>query len=191
MAEFVDYIPMNLNDPNLTPHDGRNSRVDPGTYEFEVDKAVFDQSKKGNKVLRVTLRVITEGPMHGRTMMGSYVISDEEFPRRRMLSLVQSCRAVVDQQGGFSASSLIGCHLIADVVAHQWDDIDAKSGLPVTRDGTRYEGERPVDGGDEAVHTQVASAPANKPAAAAPPANAPRRPTPPSANGRGAQTPRS
>lgn len=182
MAEFVDYINMNMNDPSLTPHDGKSQRVDPGTYEFEVDKAVFDQSKKGNKVLRVTLRVVTDGAMAGRTMMGSYVISDEEFARRRMLALVKATQAVTDQSGGFSAASLVGCHLLADVIAHSWDDIDAKTGMPVTKDGTRYEGERSVNGDDDGVHTQIASAPAK--AAAAPPANAPRRPAAPAANGR-------
>src|SRR5271167_1882190 len=109
MAEFGDYINMNMSDPALTPHDGSSQRVDPGTYEWEVEKAVFDQSKMGNKVLRVTLKVVSEGAMCGRTMMGSYVISEEEFARRRMKALVNATQAVVDASGGFSAASLVGC----------------------------------------------------------------------------------
>jgi hypothetical protein len=182
-VEFVDYIPMNLNDPGLTPHDGKSQRVEPGTYIFEVEKAVFDQSKKGNKVLRVTLKIADEGAMQGRQMMGSYVISDEEFARRRMLALVRATRADVDQTGGFSAASLIGLRLRADVVAHSWEDIDAKTGLPAQREGTRYEGERPEFDDDEGqVHTQVAAATPAK-TAGTPPSNAPRRPNAPATNG--------
>lgn len=185
MSDFVDYIPMNLNDPNLTPHDGKQQRVDPGTYEFEVEKAVFDQSKKGNKVLRVTMKIVSDGPMKGRQMTGSYVINDEEFSRRRMLALVKASQCEVDERGGFSAAKLVGCHLLADVVSHSWDDINAKTGMPETREGTRYEGERPIDFAAEEEHpvqTQVAQAaptPATPRRSAAAATNGTARPQPP------------
>lgn len=180
MAEFVDYISMNLSDPGITAHDGRSQRIDPGTYDFEITKAVFDQSRKGNRTLRVTATVISEDNMKGRSMVCSYVISDDEFARRRMKALVEAAGAVLDAQGGFSREALVGLRFTADVVIDTFDDIDAKTGQPVTRDATKWIGERPYEG--------VASAPvAQKPAtqAAAPATQgAPRRPAAPANNGR-------
>lgn len=178
MAEFVDYIPMNLNDPNLTPHDGRSQRVDPGTYDFEVTKAVFDQSRKGNRTLRVTAQVITDdSPMKGRSMVGTYVISDEDFARRRMKALVEATNAVLDAQGGFAKDALIGLRFTADVVVETFDDIDSKTGQPVTKDFTKWIGERAFEGGASA---QAQAQAPRAPAQAAP--SAPRRPAAP-ANG--------
>jgi hypothetical protein len=185
MAEFVDYIGMNLNDPNITAHDGRSQRVDPGTYDFEVDKAVFDQSRKGNRTLRVTARVIAvhdpaQEAMKGRSMVCSYVISDEEFARRRMKAIIEATGAQLDQQGGFSRESLIGLRFTGDVVIDTFDDIDAKTGQPVTRDVTKWNGERPCGGEAPAAQAPRAAAPAPAPAQAG---GAPRRPAAPQ-NGR-------
>jgi hypothetical protein len=176
MAEFVDYIGMNLSDPNITAHDGRSQRIEPGTYDFEIDKAVFDQSRKGNRTLRVTARVVTDGEMKGRTLVGSYVISEDEFARRRMKALIEAAGAQLDAQGGFSKDAIVGLHFTADVILDTFDDIDAKSGQPVTKEFTKWIGERAYEG------QPVAAAPR----AAAPVAGGPRRPAPP-ANGSAAR----
>lgn len=177
MAEFVDYISMNLSDPNITAHDGRSQRVDPGTYDWEITKAVFDQSRKGNRTLRVTAQVVNEDTtMKGRSMVCSYVISDEDFARRRMKALIEATGATLDAQGGFAKDALIGLRFTADVVIDTFDDIDAKTGQPVTRDVTKWIGERPYEGSAPA----QAQAPKAAPQTAAP--SAPRRPAAP-ANG--------
>jgi len=180
MAEFVDYISMNLGDPAITAHDGRSQRIEPGTYDFEIDKAVFDQSRKGNRTLRVTAKVANEGEMKGRTLTGSYVISEDEFARRRMKALIEASGAVLDAQGGFSRDSLVGLYFTADVILDTFDDIDAKSGQPITKEFTKWIGERAYEGAGAAPAPR-ATAPA--PAVAAAPQGGARRPAPP-ANGR-------
>jgi hypothetical protein len=181
MAEFVDYISMNLGDPSITAHDGRSQRVDPGTYDFEITKAVFDQSKKGNRTLRVTAMVISDdSPMKGRSLMGVYVISDDEFARRRMKAIVEASAIDLDPQGGFSREALTGARFTADVIIDTFDDIDSKTGQPVTKDFTKWIGERVYEG--SAAPVQQTAKPAAAPAAA----NAPRRPAAPAANGSGA-----
>jgi hypothetical protein len=179
MADFVDYISMNLG-PDVSPHDGRSQRIDPGTYDFEVDKAVFDQSKKGNRTLRVTAKVLNEGEMKGRTLTGSYVISEDDFARRRMKALIVATGAELDAQFGFVKDSLLGLYFTADVILDTFDDIDAKSGQPITKEFTKWIGERPYEG---AAAAPVASAPRAAAPAAAAPQGGPRRPAPP-ANGR-------
>jgi hypothetical protein len=181
MAEFVDYISMNLSDPSVTPHDGRSQRVEPGTYDFSIDKAVFDQSRKGNRTLRITAKIESEGEMKGRTLTGSYVISDDEFARRRMKALIEASGAVLDAQGGFSRESLVGLYFTADVVLDTFDDIDAKTGQPVTKEFTKWIGERAYEGGAVPAQAPKAAAPA-----AAAPQGGPRRPAPP-ANGSAAR----
>lgn len=178
MAEFVDYIGMNLSDPGITAHDGRSQRIDPGTYDFEVKEAKFDQSRKGNRTLRVTAAVIDESPMKGRTMVCSYVIADDEFARRRMKALIQATDIALDPQGGFSREALIGTRFTADVVIDTFDDIDSKTGQPVTRDVTKWQGERLYEG-------QAAPAAKAAPQQTASTQGAPRRPAPPAAQGNG------
>jgi hypothetical protein len=186
MAEFVDYISMNLGDPNITAHDGRSQRIEPGTYDFEITKATFDQSKKGNRTLRVTVMVVSDDAMKGRSMIGTYVISEDEFARRRMKALIEAASIQLDASGGFSREALIGGRFTADVIIDTFDDIDSKTGLPVTKDFTKWIGERVYEGG---------AAPAARPAAAAAaPAvsnGAPRRPAAPAPNGNGAAARRS
>lgn len=182
MAEFVDYISnMGLNDPNLTPHDGRNQRVEPGTYDWEITKAVFDQSKKGNRTLRVTAIVTTEdSPMKGRSLVGTYVISEDDFARRRMKALVEATGVQIDAQGGLSKDAFVGTHFTADVVVDTFDDIDSKTGQPVTKDFTKWIGERPYEGAAPVASTKAAAPAANA-------GTAPRRPAAPATNGNGAR----
>jgi hypothetical protein len=179
MADFVDYISMNLGDPSITAHDGRSQRIEPGTYDFEIDKAVFDQSKKGNRTLRVTAKVASDGEMKGRTLTGSYVISEDEFARRRMKALIEASGAVLDEKGGFARESLVGLYFTADVIIDTFDDIDAKSGQPITKEFTKWIGERPYEG----VGAVAAAPKAAAPAPVTAPQGGPRRPAPP-ANGR-------
>ena len=188
MTEFVDYIPMRLNDPTLSAWDGRSSRVDPGTYDFEVAKVGFDQSKKGNRTLVVTAKVVagrapdgafTETNMVGRQMRNSYVISDEDFARSRMKAIIEATGAPLDEQGGFTADSLLALCFTADVIEETIDTVDSKTGMPTQRTFTKWNGERQPEGQAAPVH---AAPPARAAAATAPPTT-PRRPAPPPANG--------
>lgn len=174
MADFVDYIPMRLNDPDLKPWDGRSSRVDPGTYDFQIVKVGFDQSRKGNRTLVVTGTIVSEdSPMKGRQMRNWYVISDDEFARGRMKALTDATGAVLDDQGGFTAESLVGLRFTADVIEDTYEEIDTKTGQMASRVRTKWIGERPMDG-----QPVVETAP--KPAATKPTsAPAGRRPLPP------------
>jgi len=171
MAEFVDYISMRINDPNLKSHDGRSQRIDPGHYDFEIDKAVFDQSRSGNRTLRVTGRVLNEGPMIGRSLTCSYVINDTDFARRRMKSLIEAVGAAVDEQGGFSRESLIGLRFGAEVIADEIPGINQNTGQPETRTVSKWIGEHPCEGEQPqyTLPTQQPPAPqAQAPQAAAP-----------------------
>jgi hypothetical protein len=188
MADYVDIISMNLNDPNLRPNDGGFQAVDPGTYEFEIEKQATGTSNAGNNVLKITGRVVgPEGsPMLGRTMVNSYTIQDTDFARGRMLQFLTGSGAQIDQNGSFSREALVGLRFVADVEKRAGQTID-KMGNEVSRDFTSWVRERPV-GSDIAVQTApapAASAPAARPAQqqAAAPANAPRRPQAPSGNG--------
>jgi hypothetical protein len=179
MAEYIDFIDMNLNDPNLTPHGGRNQRIEPGTYDFEITKAVFDQSRKGNRTLRLTAKVITEGsPMQNRTMVGTYVISDDEFARRRMKAIVEATGVACDAQGRLAREAFEGTRFTADVVSETFDDIDSRTGMPTTKEFTKWCDERPYEG--DGSHVSAPTPP--KAAAPTPPATTPRRPAAP-ANG--------
>jgi hypothetical protein len=187
MADYVDIISMNLNDPNLRPNDGGFQQVEPGTYEFEVEKSATAQSGAGNNTLRVTARVV--GPeghaMVNRTMVNSYVINDSDFARGRMLAFLNGCGAQIDQNGSFSRESLVGLRFTADVEKRTGKTID-KMGNEVERDFTSWVRERPV--GTDAPQTASAPATAPKAAPSAPATgNAPRRPAPPATNGNGAQ----
>jgi hypothetical protein len=170
MAEFVDVVNMNLNDPNLTPSDGRKfPKVDPGTYAFEIEKATFDQSKKGNKTLKITAKVLDDGPMKDRNMIGSYVIDNEDFSRRRMKAIVEGTGVVLDKNGSFKLEDLQGLCFTADVILDEYEALNEKTGMKEMRSFTKWVSERPVEG---AAPTATATAPANA-------ANAPRRPAAP------------
>lgn len=194
MAEYVDLISMNLNDPNLRPNDGGFQAVEPGTYEFEIEKQATGTSNAGNNVLKITGRVVgPEGnPMMGRTMVNSYTIQDTDFARGRMLSFLNGCGAPIDQNGSFSRDALVGLRFEADVEKRAGTTID-KMGNEVSRDFTSWVRERPVGSGPvpqvQAQQTQQVAPPTAKPATTST-ANAPRRPAAP-ANGGRPQPPRS
>ena len=180
MAEYVDIISMSLNDSNLRPNDGGFQTIDPGTYEFEIEKQITGISSAGNNLLKITGRVISpEGhAMLNRTMMNSYVIkTDDDFARGRMLNFLQAAGAQIDQNGAFSRESLIGLRFTADVEKRPGTTID-KMGKEVSREFTSWVRERPVESG-------VTAAPQpSKPTSAPAQGNAPRRPAAPSGNGR-------
>jgi len=186
MAEYVDIISMNLNDPGLRPNDGGFQTIDPGTYDFEIEKTATAQSNSGNNTLRVTGRVVgPEGsPMLNRTMSNSYVIKDDDFARGRMLNFLTASGAQIDDKGSFSREALVGLQFTADVEKRAGKTIN-KMGVEEEREFTSWVRERPLG-------TDVAGAQAQAPTAAAPakaaqaPAatgNPPRRPAPPSGNG--------
>jgi hypothetical protein len=179
MAEFVDYISMRVNDPNLKTNTGQFQRIDPGHYDFEIDKAVFDQSQSGNRTLRVTGRVISEGPMQGRSMVCSYVIGDTDFARGRMKAIVEAIGIETDEQGGFSRQAFVGTRFTADVIAEERPMPDKTTGQMVMKTFTKWQNEEPYMGEQpqyslptQAPSPQVQAAP--PPQAAAPQAAAPQ-----------------
>ena len=177
MSEFVDIINMGMNDKDLTPADGRKfDRVEPGTYDFEVEKAIFDLSKNtGKKTLKITAKVVTEGEMLGKKMTGTYVIGDGDFERRRMKSIVIATGVDVDANGGFNREALQGLVFTADVILDEYKALNPQTGLEEMRPFTKWCSERPVEG---VIQTATPSKPTPSTA------NAPRRPAPASTNGR-------
>jgi hypothetical protein len=163
MTEYNDLIDMGLND--VEGWDGKTTKVDPGEYIFEVEKVSVDQSKKGNPTLACNFRVISEGPMKGRPMRQSYALmTDNEFSRRRMKALVQALGVQLGENGEFSAQSLIGCQMQAEVIMNEYMAVDPRSGQQVPRQSAKIVGEKPVEG----AAAPTASAPAAAPAGAAP-----------------------
>jgi len=152
-GKYVDFIQMRLVDPNLQAWDDRLPGIGPGTYNFEVERVGFDQSRKGNRALVVTARVVTSGPMQGRTMRQGYVLAADDFSRVRLKKLVEATGAVLDGQGGFTAESLVGLHFTADVVEDTFDDINPKTGKTAARQITKWIMERPAN--DTPMHTPI------------------------------------
>lgn len=142
MPQFVNPVPMNLNDPNIEALDGRTSQVEPGTYDFEIVKVGFGQSRSGNNTLVVTAVITSEGPMRGRQMRQKYVISNDAFALGRMKALTDAT-GIETYENGFDADSLIGQRFTADVIEDTYDATD-KTGQIVSRTATKWVGERPV-----------------------------------------------
>jgi hypothetical protein len=190
MSEFVEICggEMNLTDANLKPSEGGFQSIEPGTYDFEVTKAVTGTSAKGNNVLKVTGKVVgpEDSPMLKRTMTNSYVMSSEQYARERMLNFLQASQAEFSA-AGFSLPGLIGLQFTADVETRQFEAPN-NMGQMVTKDFTSWVRERIVgtdQGGNVAVPA-AAAAPAQTAApakAATVPPNAARRPAAPNGNG--------
>jgi hypothetical protein len=162
--QFVDFIDMRLNDPELEAWDGRARRVDPGFYVFEVDEASINQSRAGNPTLALTFRVISEGPMENRTMRRSYAIMpDNDGARSRMKCLIDSLQAPQDEEGRFSASSLVGLQMQGEVVLRTFDTVDSRTGQPVSRETSDIIGEGPVEVQQAAVGQPAVGRPVGQP----------------------------
>jgi hypothetical protein len=143
--QFVDFIDMRLNDPELEGWDGRSNRVEPGFYDFEVVDATMGQSGKGNPTLVLSYRVISDGEMSGRGMRQSYaILPDNDGARRRMKNLISALGAETDQDGRFSPAGLVGLQMHAEVITNTYDDIDPRSGQPVTKESSKLVGEEPI-----------------------------------------------
>lgn len=114
--EFSDYIDwMNVGDPELEPHDGERKFVQPGEYNFEITEVKQDQSKAGKPTLVVTASVL-DGKSKGMTMRNWYSLTDGEFARRRIKSLIEATRVPVDNRGAFSAQAFVGCKFHGKVI---------------------------------------------------------------------------
>lgn len=174
MAEYVDIISMNLNDPNLRPNDGGYQAVEPGTYDFEIEKTATSTSQAGNNTLKVTAKVIgpEDSPMLNRKVTNTFVIAGTEYHRSRMLGFIQGVGAPIDQSGAFSRDALPGLRFTADVekrVARLPD----KMGNEVEKEFTSWVRERLLI--EEAPAPKAAAAPVRK----APVANGAQRPQAP------------
>lgn len=177
MAQYVELVSMNLLDPNLRPSNGGYQSIEPGTYDFEITKVSTGQSASGRNTLKVTAKVIGPqgSPMVNRTINQSFVISDEEWARARMLGFIQGVGAQLDGNGSFAPDALAGLCFTADVTKRAGKTLD-KMGQEVEREYTQWERERPIEDSVEA-----APAPA-RPAAPVAPAAPGRRA--PATNGR-------
>jgi hypothetical protein len=146
MSEYVEVISMNLNDPNLQPRNGTYQSLDPGTYEFAIEKTATAVSQGGNNTLKVTARVIgPEGsPMMNRTITQTFVVSDAEWARARMLGFIQGVNCPLDNNGSFHRDALVGLQFIADVIKRPAKTID-KTGQEVEREFTEWTRERPIE----------------------------------------------
>jgi hypothetical protein len=188
--EPVEIISARLKDPNLKPHDGSFQSVDPGTYEFEIEKWSTGTSRNNNNTLKLTARVVApeDSPMRGRTMMNSYVIDEtSDFACGRLKSLTDATGIPVTDAGGFAPATLIGARFEADVEKRAITKVD-KMGTETPGEFTSWLRERPVGSGP----AQTNAAPAAKPMQQAAPSNAPRRPQAPPTSGNGRpQPPRS
>lgn len=177
MSEFVEIVGMDMNlaDPTLKPNDGGFSSIEPGTYEFEVTKAMTGTSGSGNNTLKITAKVVgpEDSPQLNRTMTNSYVMNDKQFSRERMLAFLQASGAEYGPKG-FAIASLVGLRFIADVEKRPFETVDKNTGAPVTKDFTSWVRERAVEA--EAAPTP----PPQKQATANP--NAARRPAAPNGN---------
>jgi hypothetical protein len=145
--QFVDFIDMRLNDPELEAWDGRARRVDPGFYDFEVEEAKIGQSRAGNPTLELTFRVITPGEMENRTMRQSYVIMpDNDGARARMKNLISALGASTDGEGRFAASNLVGLRMSGEVALRTYETLDTRTGNQVQRESSSIIGEAPWEG---------------------------------------------
>ena len=166
--QYQDFIDMGLGDTDLKENDGRFSNLEPGFYDFEVIDALIEPSKRtGNACLAVKYKVISD-VSKGRTIRQKYSISrDIQFVRERMLTLLNALGAPRDEQHRFSAASLVGLTMTAEVVSRDYEDVDPRTGGKVTKQGTNLVGETPCQGAQPAVSV---SAP---PQQQSPPASAP------------------
>lgn len=182
--EYVDIISMNLNDNTLKQNDGGFQTLEPGTYDFEIEKTATGQSQSGNATLKVTAKVVgpEDSASKGRTMTNTYVINDTDFARGRMLAFITATQIELDANGAFSREALVGAQFTADVEKQTGKTFD-KMGQEVDRDFTKWLRERPVGG---SAPIQVTSAPPAKTAAPAATGSAPRRPAAPNGSGNGA-----
>ena len=160
MAEYVDIISMNLNDPTLRPNDGGYQSVEPGTYDFEIEKTATATSQAGNNTLKVTARVVgpEDSAMLNRRITNTFVISQTEYHRSRMLGFVTGVNAPIDQNGNFSRDALVGLRFTADVEKRPGKGID-KMGNEVEREYTSWVRERAIEGEEAPPPPPKAAAP--------------------------------
>jgi hypothetical protein len=119
-----------------------NTAIDPGAYRFVVDGINFTESPKDQPLLIVTFRVVEEGPMFGRPIRKWYRTGLDLLARRHMQQLIEATGVVLDAEGGFVPSSLVGRVIEADVVEEQYMDIDPLTRNSFARRNLRLANER-------------------------------------------------
>lgn len=160
----IDFFEMDLS--NVQPWDGTSSRIEAGTYVFEVTEAVSGKSKSsGQPMITLTNKVVSEGPMMGKEQKSWVSLSEKA--RGRLRSFLDAAQIPYDNKG-FSVSAFVGAQYEADVREEPYQGTD-DMGQPVTRMSTKIVGERTVGGAPVVAPAPVA------PAKAAPAAPAPAR----------------
>lgn len=120
------------------------SLPEPGTYDFEIDRAESALSRAGNPTLRVLGRVISEGPMFGRTMVAGYVLNASSVSARvRLKQLIVATGVELDADGNFHREALLERRFTAEVLLRSTITLDS-NGYEVPRTFTVWQNERPV-----------------------------------------------
>lgn len=102
-------------------------------------------SGKGNPTLRLTYRVISEGPMQGRTTRQSYaILPDNDGARRRMKNLIDALGVETDENHRFAPASMVGTQMRAEAIIEPYTDFDSRTGQNVTKEAVRIVGEEPL-----------------------------------------------
>jgi hypothetical protein len=94
--------------------------VAPGTYTAEVSNMELQQSKAGNDMWVVTLRIMDEGPYFGRLLTDRFVV-DNPIGRQRLSRLLRAAKVhVVNDE--FDTEELIGARLQVAVEHEEGDN---------------------------------------------------------------------
>lgn len=153
MSEEVglDYIDLGLNDVDAA--DGGFTTLPPGDYVFEVEKIIGGQSKSGNPKMTAQLKVIEaldDSEEHqkcvGEPAFHTFaLVTDKEFPRRRLKAFVQACGVEIDAKGGFNAPDLVEAQFAASVKHEDYEVTNPITGEVDTRLSMRIFRERHLD----------------------------------------------
>ena len=96
--------------------------VEPGVYELEVsEEPEIRENKKGNgHHLRVMFKVVSDGPMQGRSLRDHISFENKTTLKRLLIS--SGHRDIAESDDGFDTSDLTGAVVKASVVNEPWKD---------------------------------------------------------------------
>jgi hypothetical protein len=139
-------------------------------YVFLIEAAAIETSSgKGVPQLCINVKVLNTGEVQGRTGKFWYNLNFEKGKaRERLKALTDACAVALDANGSFDDQQVVGRQFMADVVADSYDKVDPTTNQKITKDTTRIQNERALNGAAGATQPGVGFAPA--PAAAGQPA---------------------
>lgn len=151
----LDYIDLGLNDVEAA--DGGFTTLPPGDYIFEVEKITGGQSKSGNPKMTAQLKVIEalddaeeNQKCVGETAFHTFaLVTDKEFPKRRIKAFVQACGVEIDAKGGFNAPDLHEAQFAASVKHEDYEVTNPITGEVAKRVSAKIFRERHLDDLDD------------------------------------------